>query len=214
MGLEINNCVNFVLEGEYMSRFSEFERVEIKKTLMHEGERLFSDFGLKKVTVDDIVEAVNISKGSFYAFYQNKEHLFIEINYNLQTRLYKEVQTELKNIHELSSSEQLFFGLRSLLNGFMDHPILMNVDINTWASLRRKLPADFFCSHTLDDSKMLETIFGSKVKLTESFSLLAKLLQVILQSLGMLKNDPDYNHISDIIIKGIVQQIVVDEKLN
>ena len=58
-----------------MPRFTEQEKEIINSKLLIEGEKLFSLHGLKKVTVDDLAAAVNISKGSFYAFYPSKEHI-------------------------------------------------------------------------------------------------------------------------------------------
>ena len=55
-----------------MPRFTEKEKAFISDKLLAEGEKLFSLHGLKKVTVDDLAVAANISKGSFYAFYPSK----------------------------------------------------------------------------------------------------------------------------------------------
>ena len=49
-----------------LPRFTEQEKEIINSKLLIEGEKLFALHGLKKVTVDDLVAAVNISKGSFY----------------------------------------------------------------------------------------------------------------------------------------------------
>ena len=44
-----------------MPRFTEQEKEIINRKLLIEGEKLFAAHGLKKVTVDDLVAAVNIS---------------------------------------------------------------------------------------------------------------------------------------------------------
>ncbi len=46
-----------------MPRFSNMEREKIREKLMQEGERLFTSFGLKKVSIDEIVQAAGIAKG-------------------------------------------------------------------------------------------------------------------------------------------------------
>ena len=68
-----------------MPRFSNMEREKIREKLMQEGERLFTSFGLKKVSIDEIVQAAGIAKGSFYSFYTNKEHLYICLLYTSRT---------------------------------------------------------------------------------------------------------------------------------
>ena len=52
-----------------MPRFSENEKERISNKLLTEGERLFTIHGIKKVTIDDLTEAVGIAKASFYTFY-------------------------------------------------------------------------------------------------------------------------------------------------
>ena len=79
-----------------MPRFTEQEKEIINSKLLIEGEKLFALHGLKKVTVDDLVAAVNISKGSFYAFYPSKEHLYVEINFRLQKELFTSIETTVK----------------------------------------------------------------------------------------------------------------------
>ena len=45
---------------EKLPRFTEQEKEIINRKLLIEGEKLFAAHGLKKVTVDDLVAAVNI----------------------------------------------------------------------------------------------------------------------------------------------------------
>ena len=59
--------------------WSEREKELIKKTLLSEGKKLFEKYGLQKTTVDEIVNAAQISKGSFYIFYQSKEELYFDV---------------------------------------------------------------------------------------------------------------------------------------
>ncbi|WP_018122120.1 TetR/AcrR family transcriptional regulator [Wohlfahrtiimonas chitiniclastica] len=41
--------------------------------------RLFIQYGLKDTTVNEIVKAVNIAKGTFYHYFQSKEDLILEL---------------------------------------------------------------------------------------------------------------------------------------
>ena len=74
-----------------MPRFSELERERIRQKLMVEGERLFTTFGIKKVSIDEIVRASGIAKGTFYAFYPSKEHHYMDIAGNQQSRMWREM---------------------------------------------------------------------------------------------------------------------------
>ena len=46
-----------------MPKFSDAEKEFIRQKLMQEGERLFVSFGIKKVSIDEIVQATGIAKG-------------------------------------------------------------------------------------------------------------------------------------------------------
>jgi AcrR family transcriptional regulator len=62
-----------------MAKFTEREKEEIKQSLMTKGKELFIKYGLAKTSIDDIVQASGIAKGSFYKFFSSKEELFYVI---------------------------------------------------------------------------------------------------------------------------------------
>lgn len=59
--------------------FSELERQRIRAALLTHGRALLSAHGIRKVSVDDLVKAAGIAKGSFYAFFASKEELFFTV---------------------------------------------------------------------------------------------------------------------------------------
>ena len=71
--------------------WSEREKEYIKKTLLSEGKTLFEKYGLQKTTVDDIVHAAQISKGSFYIFYQSKEELYFDVLDSVEQELREKI---------------------------------------------------------------------------------------------------------------------------
>ncbi len=76
-----------------MPKFSDTEKEKIRESLLIHGRELFSRYGLRKTSVDDITKAVKIAKGSFYSFYKTKEELFLDIftqvNQEMQTEIFK-----------------------------------------------------------------------------------------------------------------------------
>ena len=66
---------------------SEEEKIMIRQALHQKGIALIKEKGLKRVTVDDIVNAVGIAKGSFYSYYQTKEDLLYEIVKNAESKM-------------------------------------------------------------------------------------------------------------------------------
>ena len=126
-----------------MPRFTEKEKAFISDKLLAEGEKLFSLHGLKKVTVDDLAVAANISKGSFYAFYPSKEHLYIEINFQLQQKLFENIETVVKKKHYPTQKALTKDVIMMSLTGIITSPILSQIDLSIMDYLQRKLSLIF-----------------------------------------------------------------------
>jgi AcrR family transcriptional regulator len=47
--------------------------------ILQAGQRLFGQFGLKKVTVEDIATEADVSKVTIYRYYRNKKEIFNEV---------------------------------------------------------------------------------------------------------------------------------------
>jgi AcrR family transcriptional regulator len=60
-------------------KFSEEEREAVRRKIMQEGRTLFALHGVKKTSVDDLVRASGIGKGTFYLFFPSKEDLVFEL---------------------------------------------------------------------------------------------------------------------------------------
>lgn len=59
--------------------FTQDEKQRISDALLDAGEQRFITHGLKKTSLDELVAAVGIAKGSFYAFFDSKESLYLEV---------------------------------------------------------------------------------------------------------------------------------------
>lgn len=191
-----------------MPRFSEQEKEIINKKLLLEGERLFTMYGLKKVTVDDLVAAVNISKGSFYAFYPSKEHLYIEINFRLQDKIFLEIKEAICSMqfpNQITLTKEV---IMQALNGFISSPILSQFDFTIMDYLQRKLPAEIFDNHVQSDIRLFEMLEELGVKFVLPHSVIVKSLYSVLACLDYYKADKDFPMIQNLLIDGIVNQSI------
>jgi AcrR family transcriptional regulator len=59
--------------------FTTEEKERITRALVDTGEELFATQGLKKTSLEELVGPANIAKGSFYAFFDSKESLYLEV---------------------------------------------------------------------------------------------------------------------------------------
>lgn len=71
--------------------FGEKERKEITEKIKNYAIKRASEVGMKKTSVDSIVDYACISKGAFYNFYNSKDELFLEIVEDWHTKIYSMV---------------------------------------------------------------------------------------------------------------------------
>ncbi len=60
-------------------RFSEDEEIRIRTALWESARAIMGMRGVRKTSIDELVHAAGIAKGSFYRFYPSKEALALEI---------------------------------------------------------------------------------------------------------------------------------------
>jgi AcrR family transcriptional regulator len=59
--------------------FTAEDKHNIARVLLDTGEQLFTTQGLKKTSLEELAGAAGIAKGSFYAFFDSKESLYLEV---------------------------------------------------------------------------------------------------------------------------------------
>jgi len=75
--------------------FTSRESELIQEALLTKGKDLFTAQGIKKTTVDELVAAAGIAKGSFYKFFPSKEDLYMEILEKEETELRQSMDEDL-----------------------------------------------------------------------------------------------------------------------
>ena len=142
--------------------FSEHEKEIIRSQLREKGKTLFEKQGLKKTSVDELIEAVGISKGAFYLFYESKEELFLEILEELEADLRARIFDF--SIHPQEDSRQL---LATLLNSALvtwdRYPLLKNFSQADYEYLTRKLPPERIQAHANRDNEFVNE-FVKRIK--------------------------------------------------
>lgn len=196
-----------------MPRFGDNEKGIIRQRLMSEGERLFTAFGLKKVSIDELVQAVGIAKGSFYSFYQSKEHLYMDIAGYLQSQMWSEMDAFLEEHRSLPPRELTRQCFLWMFSQSQKYQMLQQTDNETIDYLYRKLPSETIESHTKDDSQELLRLSKYGVTFKCDINIAAKTLQVIAVCfLNLRKNgETDYSAVMEIILDGAIKEIVNDE---
>ena len=76
--------------------FSDFETEQIRRALLREARRCAVTLGMRKTSVEQLTQAVGISKGSFYKFFASKELLFFALLEDIHTELYQVASAALR----------------------------------------------------------------------------------------------------------------------
>lgn len=193
-----------------MPRFSESEKVFIHNKLLEKGEQLFVQHGIKKVTIADLTNAAGIAAGSFYSFYESKENLLAEIVIRKQDTVYANIRKVLSNQKDLLPKELTGVIINRLFHDFCAEPILTMIDADSWSRLSRKISPELLDKHLEQDIQMVELITQLGVNLRYSYKQTVDVLQILLVTVKNILNNPDYSSSIDIIIKGTINQLILD----
>ncbi len=121
-------------------RFSEKERKAIYKDLKETALRLILTKGIRKVTVDEIVEAVHIPKGTFYLFYQSKELLLFDAIKEVEKKMHQEMEMTISLVNKDTSVDEMTDLIVSFYQKAYEYGFLQLMMSGEMDILIRKLP--------------------------------------------------------------------------
>ena len=165
-----------------MPRFSEQGKERIQQCLLDEGERLFTTYGLKKVTIDDIVKAVKIAKASFYRFYEGKEYLFLDIAQRKQKEIFERLENVLKESEAKTDRERVkmvFFVMSELMGKY---PILTNIDGETVEAIARKVSVQRLAEYRAQGFDAVKTMEEHGIKFRYDTKVVSQVFHTLYQA--------------------------------
>ena len=134
--------------------FSEHEKDILRAQMRQKGKRLFEKQGLKKTSVDELTQAVGVSKGAFYLLYESKEELFLEILEELEidfrSRIFDFTVSSQEDAQKLLGKL-----LKSAFLTWDEYPLLKNFGMAEYEYLARKLPAKRIQAHINHDNEFV-----------------------------------------------------------
>ena len=195
-----------------MPKFSKSEREAITDTLLKQGERLFCEYGLRKVTIEEIAKAAGIAKGSFYAFYGSKEELYFAILARCQQDMWGRMDTFLDENTALPPRALLKAAIRFIFAIIDEYPMIKRTDSETMVVLLRKLP-DTVTEHHLDEDAQAVALFTKhKVLFTKPIPVVAKAFQALYGVVVVMADTEDElaAQVLELMIDGLVNELVED----
>lgn len=142
--------------------YSDQEKEYIRKRLKEEAAKCLAQYGIKRTTVDEIVQRVKIPKGTFYLFYQSKEMLLFEVILEQHDLIEEKLWNEISSIDPQNLNAEK---LTDIIVGFYqmagEMPILKLLNSGEVELLARKLPPEVLEEHLGHDNAMVDRLFAS-----------------------------------------------------
>jgi len=140
--------------------FTDNEKKRIEENLIHEGEKLFSRYGLKKTSISDLTQSVGIAQGSFYKFFSSKEELYFEIVERNESEIKKKLLN--KDIKNGKINKNILSNfLKKALDLIEEYPLIKNMYNNDEYQLMiSKLPNDKIDEHINNDTDTLAPLLN------------------------------------------------------
>ena len=193
--------------------FTDKEKEVIRKKLHKAAKECLQRYGVRKTTVDQMVEMVDISKGSFYNFYSSKEMLFFTVLEEYQMDIMNRLAEQLEQKNQINTDRFV----RLLYNFYQDfrYSFVFTIFKNHEMELLiRKLPKEVIITHHLLDDRMAEKIV-SRINIRESVSveIVSALFRTIAMSILHIEEigEKQFDTVLKLLIQGIVGQIIEED---
>lgn len=190
--------------------FKDNEKEFIKEKLKEVAYDCLLKYGVKKTTVDQIVQMTGIAKGSFYKFYDSKEILFFTVLEEYQKSIMYELINKFKEEEDIGVDKftQLIYGLYQKVRQSFIMNIIKN---NEFEYLMRKLPKDLIANHhSLDDILAKNIFLHIKIKEGVNIDVVTASLRAIFMSMMHIEEigEKYIEEVLKLLIKGLAIQIV------
>ncbi len=90
-----------------MPYFQSSEKEKLRKDLLTIGKQLFIHQGLKKTSIEQMTKKVGIAKSTFYAFFESKEAMYLELleieAEGMEDRIWKRVKKTMNAFHGIKA---------------------------------------------------------------------------------------------------------------
>lgn len=193
--------------------FTAEEKEVIKRKLHKVAKECLQRYGVRKTTVDQMVEMVDISKGSFYNFYSSKEMLFFRVLEEYQIDIMNRLEEQLEQENQINANQfvQLLYDFYQDFRYSFVFNIFKNHEMEL---LIRKLPKEVITTHQLLDDRMAEKIL-SRINIRESVSveIVSALFRTIAMSILHVEEigEKQFDAVLKLLIQGIVGQIIEED---
>lgn len=140
--------------------FTENQNEMIRRDLIREALRCGVTIGMRKTSVEQLTDAVGISKGSFYKFFPSKELLFFAVLEDIHTECFAAAQASLRETAELPPANRAAEAILAACRWLSETQALVFVE-NDAEFLLRRLPDEVKTAHYHDDETHIRALLES-----------------------------------------------------
>lgn len=195
--------------------YSDQERAYIRKRLHEEAVLCIKQYGMRKTSVDELVQRVNIPKGTFYLFYPSKEMLFFEVIMDFHDTVQAEVLKAagaLKGDMTPDTLTDLLFRFCKMADDSVLVPMIVSGDLEL---LMRRLPDEVVAAHQAQDdfsvqqlAAMLPEAEGKNLELFSAALRAVFLLLLHKREIGA----PMFDDVLKMLLRGVSIQLFEEKK--
>lgn len=138
--------------------FTNEQNETIRKDLIREARQYGVRFGVRKTSVDQLTNAVGISKGSFYKFFESKELLFFAALEDIHTECFAAAQASLEETVGQSPSDRAAQAILAACRWLSETKSMVFIE-NDAEFLLHRLPSDVKLTHYHDDETHIRLLF-------------------------------------------------------
>ncbi|MBP7688961.1 MAG: TetR/AcrR family transcriptional regulator [Thermoflexales bacterium] len=95
--------------------FTEIEKTRLRERLLKQGRKLFTQYGLKKTSLEDLTRPLGIAKSTFYLFFESKEALYFELLIQMRHEVEERIRAA-----SFASTDDPREGLRRFMRAVVD----------------------------------------------------------------------------------------------
>jgi AcrR family transcriptional regulator len=139
--------------------YSQKERDDIKFRLKQEANACLLKYGVKKTTVDELVERVGIPKGTFYLFYKSKEILLFEVIQDYHETIENLMLAKMAGLKENINADTLSVIILDAIKYAMNSCLKTLMVPGEMELLISKLPDEIVAEHLQHDDGLMNQFF-------------------------------------------------------
>ena len=137
--------------------FTDEQNEQIRNDLIRAARRCGITIGMRKTSVEQLTEAVGISKGSFYKFFDSKELLFFAVLEDIHTECFAAAQKSLQENTPLLPAERAAAAILAACRWLSETKAFVFIEQDADFLLHR-LPEEVKTAHYHDDETHIRAL--------------------------------------------------------